>query len=198
MKKHTGFTLIELMITVAIVGILLLVGLPSLKSTMQGNQLVAATNELLSALHVARSEAIKLNSRVSICPTSGGGTLCAGSDWSKGWVVFVDGAAPAGDLVNTGEPCSALGTDCLLRIHEAFSADLSISAIDPGNNPISSFTFTSRGLPKTPTGGSQSGNFSVCSVDSSGNVVDSRAVVLSLSGRVRISDNSAVITCPAP
>ena len=200
MKKHTGFTLIELMITLAIVGVLLLVGLPSLKTTMQGNQVVAATNELLSALHVARSEAIKLNSRVSICPTAGDGTTdCDGSDWSNGWVVFVDGADPAGNLEHSGAACTAPNTDCLLRIHDAFTDDLlSIRAIDSGDNAISSFTFTSRGLPKTTTGGSQSGNFSVCSLDSSGNVVDSRAVVLSLSGRVRISDNSAVITCPAP
>ncbi len=199
MKKHNGFTLIELMITLAIVGILLLVGLPSLKSTMQGNQLVAATNELLSALHVARSEAIKLNSRVSVCATAGT-TTCAGSDWSQGWVVFVDGAAPTpGDLVHTGAGCAALGTDCLLRIHDAFTDPLlTVSGIDPGGNAISSFTFTSRGLPKTVGGGSQSGNFSVCSLDNDGNEVDSRAVVLSLSGRVRVSDNAAVITCPTP
>lgn len=195
MKKHNGFTLIELMITLAIVGILLLVGLPSLKSTMQDNQLVAATNELLSALHVARSEAIKLNARVSICATAGDGTnQCSGSDWSKGWIVFKDAD---GGLDYIDDTCSALGTDCLLRIHDAFSDDLLwIRAIDPGKNVISSFTFTSRGLPKTTTGSSQSGNFSVCSLNSSGNTVDSRAVVLSLSGRVRVSDNSAVITCP--
>lgn len=200
MKKETGFTLVELMITLAIVGILLMVGLPSLKTTMQGNQLVAATNELLSALHVARSEAIKLNSRVSICATAGDGTTdCAGSDWSKGWVVFVDGAGDdPGDLKHSGNPCAALGTDCLLRIHDAFTDPLlTVSGIDPGGNAISSFTFTSRGLPKTSAGSSQSGNFSVCSFDSSDNVLGSRAVVLSLSGRVRVSDNSAVITCPA-
>ncbi len=197
MKKHNGFTLIELMITLAIVGILLLVGLPSLKSTMQGNQLVAATNELLSALHVARSEAIKLNARVSICATAGDGTTdCSGTDWSQGWVVFVDAD---GGLDFTDPTCTGLGTDCLLRVHEAFTDPLlTISGIAPGNIPVSSFTFTSRGLPKTTTGAAQSGNFSVCSFDVDDVELDSRAVVLSLSGRVRISDNTAVIKCTTP
>ena len=111
-------------------------------------------------------------------------------------MVFVDAD---GGLDYTDDACSGLGTDCLLRIHDAFTDPLlSISALDPGDNPISSFTFTSRGLPKTTTGGSQSGNFSVCSLDVDGNEVDARAVVLSLSGRVRVSDNTAVITCPTP
>ena len=62
MKKNTGFTLVELMITLFIISILLTVGLPSLRSYAQSNQLVASSNELLSALHIARSEAIRLNS----------------------------------------------------------------------------------------------------------------------------------------
>lgn len=195
MKKHSGFTLVELMITMAIVGILLVVGVPSLKTFMQGNQLIAASNELVSALHVARSEAIKLNSRVSICESSDGTSCTTTGDWSNGWIVFVDAN---GDLVNIGAPCAALNNDCLLRIHGAFAdSQLSVSGIDANKNAITSFTFTARGMPKDTVGISQSGAFSVCSFDSSNTVIGSRAVVLSLSGRVRVSDNAVVITCPA-
>ncbi len=195
MKKHSGFTLVELMITMAIVGILLTVGVPSLKTFMQSNQLIAASNELVSALHVARSEAIKLNSRVSICDSSDGITCGLTGDWSNGWIVFVDAN---GDLVNTGAVCTALNTDCLLRIHDAIADNqLSVSGVDANTNAITSFTFTARGMPKDAVGISQSGAFSVCSFDSSDNVIGSRAVVLSLSGRVRVSDNAAVIKCPA-
>lgn len=195
MKKSFGFTLIELMITLFIVGILLAVGVPSLKTFMQSNQLVASTNELLSALHVARSEAIKLNSRVSICDSSNG-TSCGGTgDWSNGWIVFVDAG---GNLTNTGAPCTAANTDCLLRIHEAISDDkLSVTGLDGNNAAITSFTFTARGMPKNTAGISESGTFSICSFDDSNTVIGSRAVVLSLSGRVRVSDNTAVISCPA-
>jgi type IV fimbrial biogenesis protein FimT len=195
MKKYSGFTLVELMITLAIVGILLMVGVPSLKTFMQGNQLIAASNELVSALHVARSEAIKLNSRISICDSSDGKTCGLTGDWSNGWIVFVDAN---GDLANTGASCTALNADCLLRIHGAFAdSQLSVSGIDANSKAIKSFTFTARGMPKDKVGISQSGVFSVCSFDSSNNVIGSRAVVLSLSGRVRVSDNAAVIKCPA-
>jgi len=194
MKKNAGFTLIELMITLAIVGILLTVGVPSLKTFMQSNQLIAATNELVSALHVARSEAIKLNTKVSVCSSSNG-TGCSGSsDWKNGWVVFVDAD---GDLAGTGAVCAAAATDCLLRSHGAINdTRLTMSGTDNNGNNITSFSFTSRGLPKAVNGGSQSGVYSLCSLDSGGSTIGSRAVTLSLSGRVRASKNSAVITCP--
>ena len=199
MKIHSGFTLIELMITLAIVGILLMVGVPSLKTLLQGNQLIASANELISALHVARSEAIKFNTRVSICESSDGKTCAITGSWKNGWIIFVDGnGVPPGDLVGTGAACVAdANTDCLLRIHDAISDNLlSVAAVDAGGISVSSFTFTSRGLPKAANGATQSGIFSLCSFDSSDNVINSRAVIVSLSGRARFSDNQAVISCP--
>ena len=197
MKKNSGFTLLELMITLAIVAILLTVGVPSLRTFMQGNQLISSTNELLSALHVARSEAIKSNGRVSICESSNGTTCTTTGDWKNGWIVFID-AIGNGDLNGTGAVCTATGTDCLLRVHNGFTDSLlSVSGVDNNAAPITSFTFTSRGLPKASNGSIQSGVYSICSFDDSNNVINSRAVVLSLSGRVRVSDNTAVISCPA-
>ncbi|MBT8119350.1 MAG: GspH/FimT family pseudopilin [Gammaproteobacteria bacterium] len=194
MKKFSGFTLIELMITLFIVGILLAVGVPSMKTFMQSNQLVASTNELISALHVARSEAIKLNARVSICESSDGKTCDTTGSWKEGWIVFVD---TNGDLANTGAPCAAPNTDCLLRIHDGFTDNqLTVAGVDANAAAINSFTFTSRGLPKAVNGAPQSGVFSICSLDSGGNTIGSRAVVLSLFGRVRVSDNPAVMSCP--
>ncbi len=201
MKKHSGFTLIEIMITMGIVGVLLTLGVPSLKSFMQSNQLIATTNEMLTTLHIARSEAIKLNKRVSICDSNDGKTCANVGDWTSGWIVFTDatGATP-GDLTNTGLPCVAanVNTDCILRIHDAIADPLltATGIYDSNNAVITSFTFTSRGLPKGANGAAQSGIFSICSFDSSDTVIDSRAVVLSLSGRVRVSDNAAVINCP--
>ena len=194
MKKNAGFTLIELMITLAIVAILLTVGVPSLKTFMQGNQLVASTNELVSALHVARSEAIKLNAKVSICSSSNGTSCSGSSSWKEGWIVFVDAD---GDLNGTGVACAAIGTDCLLRIHAGFNDNqLTVKGVDSNNAAITSIIFTSRGLPKAGNGASKSGAFSLCSLNDTGNTIRSRAVVLGLPGRVRVSDNTAVISCP--
>jgi type IV fimbrial biogenesis protein FimT len=197
MKKNSGFTLLELMITLVIVATLLTVGVSSLKTFMQGNQLVSSTNELLSALHIARSEAIKSNGRVTICESSNGTSCTTTGDWKNGWIVFID-AGGNGNLLGTGAACTATGTDCLLRVHDGFTDNLlSVSGVDNSGAPITSFTFTSRGLPKASNGSTQFGTYSICSFDDSNNVINSRAVILSLSGRVRVSDNTAVISCPA-
>jgi type IV fimbrial biogenesis protein FimT len=190
MKNSSGFTLIELMITLAIVGTLLTVGVPSLRTFLQNNQLIAATNELLSAIHIARSEAIKQNIAVTVCESSNGSSCSATGNWENGWIVFVDSNY---DLANTGGVCTASNTDCLLRIHDGFDASqLTVSGLDVNDAAISSFTFTSRGRPRSAIGASQ---FSLCSLGSDGATVNSRAVVLSITGRVRVSDNSAVISC---
>lgn len=187
----------ELLIALAIVGILLTVGVPSMKTFLQSNQLIATTNELLSALHVARSEAIKLNKSVTVC-ASENGTECTGpasGNWRKGWVVFADADR---DFLGTGDACENTTTDCLLRSHEEITdPQLSVSGVYSGGTAITSFTFTSRGLPRDNVGNSQAGTFSLCSFDDSNAVLRSRAVVLSLSGRVRVSDEPDAINCPA-
>ena len=198
MKKYSGFTLIELMITLFIVGILLTVGVPSMRTFLQNNQLIATTNELVSSIHIARSEALKLNKKVTICVSADGKSCVSSEKWAQGWIVFVDAND---DRVGTGVNCSAVAdvnTDCLLRVHEAVDDPLlSVSGTyDSNAADIEWFTFTSRGVPKDQ-GASQSGVFSICSFDTSNSVINSRAVVLSLSGRVRVSDNAAVISCPA-
>ncbi|HEB82226.1 MAG TPA: prepilin-type N-terminal cleavage/methylation domain-containing protein [Gammaproteobacteria bacterium] len=194
MKKHSGFTLIELMITLFIVGILAAIGLPSLKSFSQGSRLIAASNEMVSALHVARSEAIKQNVAVSVCASSDAKTCGAAATWKDGWIVFVDSGYT---LTNTGAACTGPNTDCLLRVHEGFdNSQLKITGVDPNSVAVKSLTFTSRGLPLAANGSQTSAVFSVCGLDDSGSTSVSRAVVVSVAGRVRVSDNTAVISCP--
>ena len=94
-----GFSLIELMITLAVLAIALAVGIPSFQGMIQRNRVVAAANELVAALQTARVEAVRRNRRVTLCP-SADGAACAGSDWSR-LIVFVDananGAADVGE-----------------------------------------------------------------------------------------------------
>jgi type IV fimbrial biogenesis protein FimT len=109
MKSVNGFTLIELMVTIAVAAILLSIGIPAFNQMTATNRIASETNDLVSALNFARSEAVKRGATVSVC-SSNNGTGCSGS-WSDGWLVFVDAdgdaAVDAGDtVVRAGEPKS--------------------------------------------------------------------------------------------
>lgn len=101
----SGFTILELMITVAVLSILVGIAVPSFNEMIRQNRLATQTNDLLTATAVARSEAIKRGSRVTLCPANGDGSDCAGNaQWSTGWLVISDegpnvGRLDAGEMV---------------------------------------------------------------------------------------------------
>jgi len=88
-----GFTLLELMITIAILAILLAIAIPSFQGLMASNRLTGATNDFIAALNTARAEAIRRGQRITLCASTDG-TTCAASttnnDWSTGWLLFND------------------------------------------------------------------------------------------------------------
>jgi type IV fimbrial biogenesis protein FimT len=99
-RYANGFTLVELMVTVAIVAILLAVALPSFQSSFRSNRVATTTNELLASLSLARSEALRNTRGAAVC-TSANGTACGGG-WNNGWLVWRDNDGDG--TVDAGEP----------------------------------------------------------------------------------------------
>lgn len=86
----SGFTLIEVLITVAIVGILLLVAAPGFSNLISNNRMISEVYALRATLSHARSEALARRAPVVVCPTSDGLACADSQNWSLGYMTFVD------------------------------------------------------------------------------------------------------------
>ena len=108
LKNQRGVSLVELVGTISIIAIVNAIAGPTLTDTIRRNQLQSQADRLLTSFNLARSEAVKRNTRVSICRSSDGAT-CSGT-WEDGWIVFanVDGDS----VVDAGQ-------DEVIRIYEA-------------------------------------------------------------------------------
>lgn len=98
----TGFTVLELLVTLTIAAILLGAGAPSLQQFTQRQHMQAAVGSLHNDLLLARSEAVFRNLEVVACPGDPASGCSGAGDWSRGWIVFADGS---GDRQRqSGEP----------------------------------------------------------------------------------------------
>lgn len=118
--RVSGFTLVELMVTIAIVAILAAIAFPSFQDSMRSNRVATATNELMASLALARVEALRSPGGAFVC-TSTAGTACDGA-WDDGWIVWVDA---------NGDGALAGANDRILRYVQARQG-LVVSATSPG------------------------------------------------------------------
>ncbi len=86
--RQAGFTLTELMVTIAIAAILLTIGLPSFQATIRSNRVSTANNEMVASIAMARSEAMRNKRGAAICAAAGANAC--GNDWNNGWLVWAD------------------------------------------------------------------------------------------------------------
>lgn len=163
--KYHGFTLIELMVTLAIAAIVLTIGVPSFQSVIRNNQLTTRINSLVGAINLARSEAIKRDAtdaataprprRVAICAKAASTNTCVSAggktDWSNGWMVFL--SYNASDL-NITTP----NTD-ILRIYDAIPSGYTLKAAS--NFVAYDNTGTSRTL-NSPSSNASNVAFALC------------------------------------
>ncbi len=171
MKKHSGFTLIELMIVLGIVAILMAFAAPSFQNFVKNDRLSTQINTLVAHLAYARSEAVLRAQQVGLCASSNQ-TTCTGGDWKDGWLVYVD--SDNSDSYNAS-------TDTILRVNQALS----------GNNELSStigtnFLYDDRGYAIS------NGSFSLCDDRST---AYAKMIVISNTGRVRKNTGAESPSC---
>ncbi|MCQ4309776.1 GspH/FimT family pseudopilin [Pseudomonas stutzeri] len=87
MQINRGFTLIELMVTIAVLAIVIVIAAPSFTSVLQSNRTTALHHEILGALQLARSEAVKRRTEVIVCRSDDREDCANGADWTVGWIV---------------------------------------------------------------------------------------------------------------
>lgn len=128
LPPQRGFSLIELMVVIAVAAILLALAVPSFADVTTRNRIAGQANDFIAGVNYARSEAIRLGGTSGICASSDG-TTCSG-DWTDGWLVWSD-ADRDGALDSPGE---------VLRIGTINTRDTFEVAT------VTEVRFTSRGL----------------------------------------------------
>jgi type IV fimbrial biogenesis protein FimT len=167
-KFNQGFTLVELMVTLAVAAIILAIAAPSFSQMIRDHRLITTANDFMGTMQLARSEAIRRGVQVTMLPITQG-------DWSSGWNVFTDwnGNESIGEV---GAVC-AENQDCFLSQQNILDAVTSVAAGNTG----SGFRFMPTGEILS-TLGFPNGNITFCSTGS-----NERIVTLNQSGSTRIS-----------
>lgn len=168
-KQQAGFSLIELMVTMFVALVLIGIGVPSFSTAMKNNRLSKNTNELLTHLMRARSEAIKRGRPVLICAAN---SNCNSAQWESGWVMFED-SDENGDYDS--------GEEIILAQQALARNKIRLAALNQ-----SKVGFTGRGSPAS----SNFGHFSICDDRAdAGNKIN-----ITISGRTYSNEDSSA--CP--
>lgn len=157
-RLSRGYSLVELITVMTIVGIAIGIAVPSYKYVTNSNRVSGEVNQLLGDLQYARSEAVKEGTFISVCPgtvTTSGSTVtgtCAssGANWQSGWFVFSD--------VN-GNGVFDSGNDQVLRTQPAFASSDTFASTD---STVKVITFNREGftlsIPASDTNSVSSGS----------------------------------------
>lgn len=168
-----GFTLVELLVVLAVGAVLLAIAVPSYAFLVNSSRLAAVTNDLVSALHLARSEAITRNTRVTVCKTSNATAETPACDatasWQHGWLVFVDSGTKG--VIDSG--------DTLLWVQGSASAAVTITT---GTNYGKFISYRPNGVSQGSLVANGTVRICVAGI--------SRDIIISNTGRIRLKSTT--------
>lgn len=175
-KRWSGFTLLELMVVLAIAGVLAAIAIPAMSNFVRNSRITAAANDVMAALHFTRSEAIKRRQPVTLCTSANAQALapaCADSPLLTGWIAFVD--LDQSESVDAGE--------AILLQHEAMNPQITArSSLDRFR-----VTYLPNGFALNPS----QAQLVLCdergNVPSAGELSSARGILISVTGRAGVT-----------
>ncbi len=190
-KISAGFSLIEMIVTVFIIGIVMTMGVPTIGTFMENSRMAATTNALITSLHAARAEAIKRNRTTTICPSADGAVCSVAGDFSIGWIGFVDCTAAAG-----AGPCIPDGTvdgaDTVFTVNPELPDSIDFLSSDAAGNQVPRLvSFNANGSVATTIGlQALVSDMQLCdrrgNLDTGNGIAAGRWVNIAITGRPRI------------
>ncbi len=183
-KAQSGFTVLELMLVVAIAGLLLAVAVPAMGDFIRNGRITGAANDVMAALHFTRSEAIKRRQPVTLCTsadalnadnTANANPTCAASALLTGWIAFVD-------LNQSGQRDAG---EAVLLNHEPMNAQITARS---SANPFR-VTYLLNGFALNPN----QAQLVLCdargNVPTGGELSSARGILISVTGRAGVTRN---------
>jgi len=123
-RTSLGFTLVELMVALTILGVLTAIATPTFKEYTRNTRVTTTQNNLVTALNLARSESLRRSRPVSVCASSDGLTCTTQDKWVSGWVAFTAAQPAGGGDFNSGD-------DQLLQKWDAPGGDVLVTGDQP-------------------------------------------------------------------
>lgn len=118
MRPRKGFTLLDLMVALAISGLLLGLAVPAFSDAMERVRTANALHAVTASMAMARSAAITRNHPITVCPSRDGRTCRSDRRWEDGWIVFVDPD-------RSGTPAAP---DTVLRVHQGIGPGMALAS----------------------------------------------------------------------
>ena len=170
-RSHSGFTLAELLVVLAVTAVLAALAMPSFRDMLLRRAVAQATDAFANDMRFTRSEAVKRSWRMGMCSLADGSTSACSKDakWVNGWMVFVD---------NNSNGTRDAGED-ILRVQMAFSDIDSFRGANPAND-LARFAYNANGL-----GVLLNSTFTVHAAGARGTELD-RVITVSSQGRVSV------------